>query len=186
MGMAVVWGTVKDHKGYIDVQSTLNQGTIFTLYFPITREVMPEQKTILMEKYMGKGESVLIVDDVEGQRDIASSLLKEMAYSVTAVASGEQAVAYMQENSADLVILDMIMDPGIDGCETYKRILELHPQQKAIITSGFSETGIVKEAQRLGAGEYIKKPYTLEKIGLAVKKELEKQTSAVSMKSRPA
>jgi len=185
LGMAVVWGTVKDHKGYIDVQSTPNKGTIFTLYFPITREEMPEQKTILMEKYMGKGESVLVVDDVEGQRDIASSLLKKMAYSVTTVASGEQAVDYMQENSADLVILDMIMDPGIDGCETYKRILELHPLQKAIITSGFSETGIVKEAQRLGAGEYIKKPYTLEKIGLAVKKELEKQNSAVRMKSRP-
>jgi len=68
----------------------------------------------------------------------------------------------------------MIMDPGIDGLETYKRILELHPEQKAIIASGFSETERVKEAQRLGAGQYIKKPYTLEKIGLAIQKELGK------------
>jgi DNA-binding NarL/FixJ family response regulator len=66
----------------------------------------------------------------------------------------------------------MIMDPGIDGLETYKRIIELHPNQKAIIASGFSETERVKEAQRLGAGKYIKKPYTLEKIGIAVKEEL--------------
>ena len=66
------------------------------------------------------------------------------------------------------------MDPGIDGLETYKRILELHPEQKAIIASGFSETERVKEAQRLGAGQYIKKPYTLEKIGLAIQKELGK------------
>ncbi len=68
----------------------------------------------------------------------------------------------------------MIMDPGIDGLETYKRILESHPGQKAIIASGFSVTERVKEAQRLGAGKYINKPYTLEKIGLAVKNALEK------------
>ena len=66
------------------------------------------------------------------------------------------------------------MDPGIDGLETYRRILELHPGQKAIIASGFSETIRVKEAQRLGAGQYIKKPYTLEKIGLTVKTDLDK------------
>ena len=64
------------------------------------------------------------------------------------------------------------MDPGIDGLETYKRTLELHPKQKAIIVSGFSETKRVKEAQRLGAGAYVKKPYMLEKIGLAIRDEL--------------
>ena len=68
----------------------------------------------------------------------------------------------------------MIMEPGLDGLDTYKRILKFHPGQKAIIASGFSETERVKEAQRLGAGKYIKKPYTLEKIGIAVREELEK------------
>jgi len=68
----------------------------------------------------------------------------------------------------------MIMDPGIDGLDTYKKILELHPGQKAIIASGFSETKRVKEAQRLGAGSYVKKPYILEKIGIAVRTELDK------------
>ena len=68
----------------------------------------------------------------------------------------------------------MIMDPGIDGLETYKRILEFHPNQKAVIASGFSETDRLKEAQKLGAGPYIKKPYTLKKIGIVVKSELEK------------
>ena len=80
----------------------------------------------------------------------------------------------MKNNSADLLILDMIMDPGIDGFETYKRILTLYPNQKAIITSGFSETGNVKEAQKLGAGAYIKKPYSFEKIGRAIRDELDK------------
>lgn len=68
----------------------------------------------------------------------------------------------------------MIMDPGIDGLETYKQILNVHPKQKAIIASGFSETDRVKEAQRLGAGAYIKKPYSMEKLLRTVRNELEK------------
>ncbi len=174
LGMAVVWGTVQDHKGYIDIQSTPNEITTFTLYFPATREEINEEKTATpLEEYLGNGESILVVDDVEGQRDVASDLLTKLGYSVISAASGELAVDYMKENSVDLIILDMIMDPGIDGCETYKQILKLHPNQKAIITSGFSDTDKVKETQSLGAGEYIKKPYLFEKIGIAVKKELE-------------
>jgi DNA-binding NtrC family response regulator len=68
----------------------------------------------------------------------------------------------------------MIMDPGMDGLDTYKKIIKMHPRQKAIIASGFSETDRVKEAQRLGAGVYVKKPYSLEKIGVSVRDELEK------------
>jgi CheY-like chemotaxis protein len=175
LGMAVVWGTVKDHKGYIDVKSTEGKGTTFTLYFPVTRKELAKEKPGLsIEDYMAKGESVLVVDDVEEQRELASRMLKRLRYSVTSVSSGEEAVDYMKDNSADLVMLDMIMDPGIDGLETYKRIIEFHPEQKAIIVSGFSETRKVKKAQRLGAGAYVKKPYLLEKIGLAVRDELDK------------
>ena len=175
LGMAVVWGTVKDHKGYIDVQSTEGKGTTFTLYFPVTRkEITGKEKALAMEEYMGKGETILVVDDVKEQREIASRILKKLGYSATSVSSGEEALDYMKDNSADLLVLDMIMDPGIDGLETYKRVLELHPGQKAIIASGFSETERVKETQRLGAGKYIKKPYTMEKIGIAVKEELRK------------
>jgi PAS domain S-box-containing protein len=174
LGMAVVWGTVKDHKGYIDVQSSKGKGTIFTLYFPIARkEVIKEKSLVSIKDYMARGESILVVDDVEEQREIASRMLKKLGYSVTTVSSGEEAVDYLKDNSADLLVLDMIMDPGIDGLETYKRILEFHPGQKAIILSGFSETDRVKEAQRLGAGAYVKKPFVLEKIGMAVRTELD-------------
>jgi len=116
----------------------------------------------------------LVVDDVEEQKEIASSMLKKLGYSVTSVSSGEEAVEYLKDNSADLLVLDMIMDPGIDGLDAYKRILESHPNQKALIVSGFSETDRVREAQRLGAGAYVKKPYLLEKVGLAVRTELDK------------
>ena len=102
-------------------------------------------------------------------------LLTKLGYSVTGVSSGEEAIEYMKTKSADLLILDMIMDPGIDGLQTYKNILKLHPEQKAIIASGFSETDRVKEAHRLGAGQYVRKPYALNKMGSAVKSELQKQ-----------
>ncbi len=175
LGMAVVWGTVKDHDGYIDVQSELGEGTAFTLYFPITRKKLNAAKpTILKDRYRGKGESILIIDDVQQQREIASSILKKLGYNVLSVPSGEEAVIYMKENRADLLVLDMIMSPGIDGLETYKKILKFHPQQKAIIASGFSESKQVKAAQKIGAGSYLKKPYSFEKIGLAVKTELAK------------
>ena len=119
---------------------------------------------------MGEARSILIVDDVKEQREIVSSMLEQLGYPVATVSSGEEAIEYLKSRSADLIILDMIMDPGIDGLETYRRILKLHPWQKAIIASGFSETERVREAQNLGAGEYIKKPYTMEQIGLAVEK----------------
>ena len=176
LGMAVVWGTIKDHNGYIDVKSSKGNGTTFRLYFPVTRKELASQEARLsIEDYMGEGETILVVDDVEEQRGIASRMLKKLGYSVASVSSGEEAVDYMKSNSADLLVLDMIMDPGIDGLETYKRVLEFHPGQKAIIASGFSETERVKEAQRLGAGAYVKKPYLLEKIGSAARAELEKQ-----------
>lgn len=175
LGMAVVWGTVKDHDGYIDVQSNLGNGTTFTLLFPITRQKPAAKNAFFpIQDYMSKGESILVVDDVKQQREVAFSILKELGYSVETVSSGEKAVDYLSNNSVDLLLLDMIMDPGIDGLDTYKRILKMHSRQKAIITSGFSETERIKEAQALGAGQYIKKPYILEEIGMAVRTELDK------------
>ena len=115
----------------------------------------------------------MVVDDIEEQREIASRLLVKLGYSAASVSSGEEAVDYLKDNPADLLVLDMIMDPGIDGLETYKRILDFRPNQKAIIASGFSATDRVKKDQKMGAGAYIKKPYTLEKLGIAVKTELD-------------
>jgi PAS domain S-box-containing protein len=175
LGLAVVWGTVKDHLGYIDVASEEGRGTIFTLYFPVTREeTTAEQVSTPTSEYMGKGESILVVDDVPEQRELASMMLEKLNYRARSVSSGEQAVAYLNEHEVDLVVLDMIMDPGIDGLETYRRIVQIRPRQKAIIVSGFAETERVKEAQSLGAGSYVKKPYVLEKFGLAVKRELDR------------
>jgi signal transduction histidine kinase len=174
LGMAVVWGTMKDHNGYIDLVSTEGKGTTFILYFPVCREAgKTEDVTMTPVDYTGKGESILVVDDVSTQRKLASAMLTRLGYRVATAASGEEALVYVADHSIDLLVLDMIMGTGMDGLETYQRIVERRPGQKAIIVSGYSESERVKEAQRLGAGQYLKKPYTLEKIGLAVKSELE-------------
>ena len=79
---------------------------------------------------------------------------------------------YLKGNKADILVLDTIMTPGIDGLETYQRALEINPQQKATLVSGFAKTDRAGEAEQLGAGAYIKKPYILEKIGVAIRDEL--------------
>jgi PAS domain S-box-containing protein len=173
LGMAVVWGTVEDHNGYIHIESKEGKGTTIKLYFPVTRETARRMEMPLsFDNYKGNGQHILVVDDVKEQLEIASKILTQLGYSVETVCSGEKACEYLESNSPDLIMLDMIMAPGIDGLETYKRINSKYPQQRAIIASGYSETERVREAQRLGAGKYVKKPYTIEKIGMAIKSEL--------------
>jgi signal transduction histidine kinase/ActR/RegA family two-component response regulator len=176
LGMAVVWGCMKDHNGYIDVESVEGVGTKFILYFPVTEQPVAQAiSPSPRREFRGRGESILVVDDVREQREIASKILKELGYSVHALGSGEEAVEYLRRASADLLILDMIMDPGMDGLETYRRIAEIHPGQKALITTGFAETVRINEALGLGVGGYLKKPYLLDQMGLAVRTELDRR-----------
>ena len=173
LGLPVVWGTVKDHHGYIDVQSVQSVGTTFTLYLPMTREELEKSDSERrIESYMGNGETILVVDDVKTQRDIASTMLMKLRYNTLTAASGEEALEVLERHPADLIVLDMLMPPGIDGLETLKQVVKLHPQQKTIIASGYSETERVLEAKRLGATAYIKKPYSLETIGVVIRQEL--------------
>jgi CheY-like chemotaxis protein len=173
LGMAVVWGTVKDHKGYIDVKSIQGKGTAIHLYFPVTnKKIVNTPKDVQLEKYMGNRESILVVDDEEKQREITSKILSRLNYCVNTAACGESAVKFAKKNKVDLLVLDMIMHPGMDGLETYKQILTQNPNQKAVITSGFSETDRIKEAQNIGTVKYIKKPYTIENIARIIKSVL--------------
>jgi len=177
LGLSVVWNSVKDHNGYIEVNSQEGEGSIFELYFPATRKKTGhEPDDFLINDFKGRGETVLVIDDVEEQRKIAKDSLKMLGYTPLTASSGEKAVLFLQTHPIDLIILDMKMEPGIDGLETYKQILTISPTQKAIIASGFSESDRVKEALKLGAGQYIKKPYTIKKLAHALKKELNSET----------
>ena len=172
LGLSVVWNVMQDHEGYIDITSD-NSGTCFELFFPITRKtVFSENETIDMETLYGQGEEVLVVDDVKSQREITSRMVEKWGYNAHAVASGEAAVEFVRNRPVALLLLDMIMDPGIDGLETYQRIKEIRPDQKAILLSGFAETDQVKKALSLGAGRYMKKPILFSDLAKAIKAEL--------------
>ncbi|MDJ0721637.1 MAG: response regulator [Desulfobacterales bacterium] len=179
LGMAVVWGTVQDHAGFIRIQSAVGEGTVMRLLFPATHKSMAvaEDQPVDLERFRGHGETILVVDDIAEQRAVARRMLETMGYRVAVAASGEDALTYLESSSCDLVLLDMIMDPGIDGLETYRRMVDRRPGQKAIIATGYSETERVREAQSLGAGRYLQKPFTLEKLGQSVRTELDRRTN---------
>ena len=174
LGLTIVWNAMQEHEGYIDVVPG-DDGTSFKLYFPVCRErLSTERETVSIEQCMGSGQKILVVDDQPDQRKIACAYLRKLGYKAFAVSSGETAVDYIRETPVDLLLLDMIMDPGINGFETYRRVIEIRPGQRAVIASGYTQSEDVEAAQKLGAGRYIKKPYTLEILGQAVKEELDK------------
>jgi len=171
LGMSVVLGTIKDHKGFIDINSVLKKGTVFTLYFPVTnRELSRADDEFDVNEYTGNGEKILVIDDVLEQRELAYDILTRIGYSVHIVESGEMAIDFLKKNKVDLLLLDMIMDPGIDGLDTYREVLKTNPNQKTVIVSGFSETDRVSEAIRLGVSKYIRKPYSVELLSKTIKK----------------
>ncbi|MEE9443312.1 MAG: PAS domain S-box protein [candidate division Zixibacteria bacterium] len=172
LGLSVVDAVMKDHNGYLDLSSKVGHGTSFYLYFPATKEDTGEDDS----KHLGSGtETVLIADDDDIQREVTSRLLTKIEYKVSSVESGEKAIEFLLKNPQDLLILDMVMPGGIDGAETYRRILEISPGQQAIILSGFSESDRVFEAQRLGAGAFVRKPVTKSVIAAAVRAELDRK-----------
>lgn len=172
LGLAVVWNTMQDHNGRVSVESG-GQGTTFTLFFPASDiEATAEEQEVPVEELQGRGQKILVVDDQANQRDIACRFLEHLNYQCHAVASGEEALDYLADHAVDLVVLDMIMGAGMDGCQTYAAMVRRHPGQKAVIASGFSENSNVREAQRLGAGDFIRKPYSMVQLGEVVKNAL--------------
>jgi PAS domain S-box-containing protein len=171
LGLAIVYGVVKDHNGYIDVRSELDIGSDFILYFPSTKDHAQIESLAGID--IRGSEKILIVDDVIEQRELAATVLGCLGYHVWTAANGHEAIDYLKANEVDAVILDMIMEPGFDGLDTYREIIKIRPGQKAIITSGFSETDRVKEAEGLGVGRYIRKPYTMQKLGKAIREILD-------------
>jgi signal transduction histidine kinase len=171
LGLSIVQGIVSDHRGYIDVESELGRGTSFIVYLPINRQAVRD----MPEEGPCEGcESILVVDDDDLHNGVTRELLETLGYQVSTASSGEEAVHFLSQHQVDLLVLDMVMSPGMDGVEVYRRALNFHPGQKAIILSGYSESESVEEAQALGAGAFLRKPVTLEKLARAVRLELER------------
>ncbi|MFO7750694.1 MAG: ATP-binding protein [Desulfobacteraceae bacterium] len=176
LGMAIVYGSVKDHNGYIDVKTEQEKGTEFTLYFPRTAAPLAgEDIKDDWQVFRGKNETVLFVDDVKEQRDLGARILKDLDYRPVCFDSGEKAVEFCNGETPDIIIVDMIMDPGIDGYETLKRIRTVHPDLPAIILSGYAKTNQVKSSLNLGQAVFLKKPYKIESLARAVRQALDGQ-----------
>ncbi|MCG8643842.1 MAG: response regulator [Desulfobacterales bacterium] len=174
LGLTVVWNAVRDHRGYIFVRSTAG-GTTFEVLIPAVR-LVPDKKNEdrSFEEIKGRGQMILVVDDLKEQQNIALVILDSLGYRAKAVDNGYDAVQFIKSQPVDLVILDMIMAPSISGLDTYRLIKDIRPNQKAVIASGYSKSDDVFTAQELGAGAFVKKPYTVMDMGIAIKEELEK------------
>lgn len=181
LGLALVYRIVKDCRGYINVTSTPGEGTRFTLYFPFLK-APPAPAAPTLAEYRGT-ETILVIDDAEPVRKIASSLLTTLGYRVLTAASGHEALRIFEDlqpqeegpHPIDLLVLDMILGDEVDGLETYRRIVQRWPGQKAIIVSGFAETERIVKVRELGAGSFVQKPFTLDTLGRAVRAELDRR-----------
>ena len=171
LGLSVVQAIVEDHRGCLDLESEVGKGTTFSVYLPISREAGDETPG---DPVKGGTETLMVVDDDPLERELVSRLLGKLGYRVAVAAGGEEAVAQVGERPVDLLILDMVMPPGIDGAETYRRIREIHPGQRAILLSGLAESARVREAQAQGVGAYLSKPVTLQTLARAVREELDR------------
>jgi PAS domain S-box-containing protein len=174
LGLTVVWNVVTEHDGAVHVDSS-SEGTTFNLYFPATDDVKIE-KDAEMITWNPSSKNILVVDDEPQLRDIAGEMLSNCGYSVATVSSGEQAIARLKTSEFDLVLLDMMMAPGINGRQTYEEIIKFRPNQKAIIASGFSEDEEIKKVISLGVSGFIQKPYEFDQLRLAVQKSIAPDT----------
>ena len=173
LGLTVVHNTVEEHDGKIFVESSA-KGTTFTLYFPLSHGVKQQiQQKAVPEALPPKGEHILIIDDESQLRDIASQILKNQGYTVDSVCSGEMAIRFIVKQPVDLILIDMLMEPGMNGREAYEEILQINPEQKAVIASGFSESDDVKATLKLGASGFIKKPYSMDQLCQVVQEALQ-------------
>ncbi len=172
LGLTVVWNTMEDHDGRVFVESS-EKGTCFQLYFSTHREEKSEQiGSNAEDNLISDNEYILVVDDEPQLREIASMMLQSLGYKVDSVSSGEMAIKFVKENPVDLIVIDMLMEPGMNGRQTYEEILKLYPKQKAVIASGFSESADVKAALHLGVGGFLKKPYSMDQLGRVVREAL--------------
>ena len=166
LGMSVVWGVVYDHNGAIDVVSEQDVGTRFDIYLPKTDAPMPvPKKQKSADDLMGNGQTILVVDDIEEQRELTQAVLLRLGYKVVTFANGKAGAEYLEDHKVDAVLIDMVMDDGWDGLKTYEEFARIQPGIRSILVSGFAETDQVLKAQQLGAGPFQRKPFTIESLG---------------------
>jgi len=177
MGLAVVHGIVKKHRGAVTVQSEPGKGSTFQVYFPAAQEEVITGKDITLPGDVTKGhECILFVDDEETVGDIVKHILERLGYQVVVKYNGLEALELFKSNpdQFDIVITDMIM-PKMTGTELAKEILSIKPDFPVVICSGFSEKIREEELKSINIHTVIEKPFVMQEITQAIRKALEKK-----------
>lgn len=179
LGLATTYSIIKRHGGYIGVESKLGVGTTFSIYLPASRKEIPLPKDsmeagIEVNPQMSK-KRILIMDDEEILREATSQILEQMGYEVALSRDGVEAIelykkAMESHQPFEVVIMDLTIPGGMGGKETLRRLLEINPQVKAIVSSGYSNDPIMAEYKQYGFSGVISKPYKIEELSQTLRK----------------
>jgi CheY-like chemotaxis protein len=175
LGLSIVHGIVRDHGGYVDLDTAVGRGTTFYVYLPISRQPVSKSAG---ENLPHGTERILVVDDDAPQVQVLVSLLEVLGYRATGVLSGEEAVRLVRDEKKefDLVIQDMVLEAGMDGLDTFIELRKIHPGQRVMLISGFTKAARkIAIAQQMGAGAYLRKPLVIERVARVVRSELDAQ-----------
>lgn len=173
LGLASVYGIVKNHEGFIKVFSKKGQGTKFEIYLPASGKAVPTPKKT-SEKFVEGQETVLLVDDEDMIIDVGTRMLRKLGYQVFTARDGKEAITIFKkhQDKIDLIVLDMIM-PQMGGGETFDRIKRIKPDVKVLLSSGFSINGQASEILNRGCNSFIQKPFNLQKLSQNIRAILE-------------
>jgi len=168
LGLSVAYSIVKKHEGYITVMSGPGKGTTFYIYIPASREKIPEKRTLKESLYVGK-RNILVMDDEKMVREILSTMLMKLGCEVVCVKDGAEAIIkYKQSKKTgkpfDVVIMDLTIPGGMGGRETIKKLFEIDPEVKAIVSSGYSNDPIMSHYLAYGFSSVIAKPYRIAEL----------------------
>ena len=174
LGLASVYGIVKNHEGFINVSSQIGKGTEFKIYLPATDKAIPEEKQAPEKFYKGK-EAVLLIDDEDMILDVGERMLNKLGYIVFTAASGIEALKIYLKNKGiiDVIILDLVM-PKMNGGDTFDRIKEINPGAKVLLSSGYSINGQAEQIMARGCDGFIQKPFSMQRLSQNIRIVLDK------------
>jgi CheY-like chemotaxis protein len=175
LGLAMVYGIVKNHGGYVMCSSEPGAGATFEIYLPAIEKMVEPIDDEVIEPPQGGGETILLVDDEDFIRELGKEMLERFGYNLLTANNGEGALeVYRQRNGEiDLVILDLIM-PGMGGKRCLEELLEIDSQVRVVIASGYSFNVLTKEAPKAGVSGFINKPYDMRQMLKVVRGVLDK------------